>query len=34
MQEDMFVPNLAQIGLETAEKSWQEKKDKTAHQQA
>ena len=28
MQEDTFVPNLGQIGRETAEKSWREKKKK------
>jgi len=26
MQEDTFMPNLVQIGGETADKSWQEKK--------
>ena len=33
MQEDVFVPILAQIGQETAEKSWREKKRKKASRQ-
>ena len=28
MQDDTFVPNLVQIGQETAEKRWREKKSK------
>jgi hypothetical protein len=28
MQDDTFVPNLVQIGQETAEKRWREKKKK------
>jgi len=29
MQENTFVPNLVQIGRETADKSWREKKKKS-----
>ena len=29
MPDDTFVPNLAQIGQETAEKRWREKKKKS-----